>query len=527
MKILSANKYTVRKNELPIRVQIIELFLLSLTILLFYLAFPSTGIGHLSWIVMVPMLLAIQKKSNKRTFLITFITATFGWLVSIWWVVAGLVKITLSTTNIIVPLVFVFCLLSALPYAVAFLCYKKIGLKNNFLGAFFSALLFTVVINYSPQILPGNLAHALYLNPLHIQLADIGGVPLVFFVVHLVNFLLFNAIVLWQKSKSKAVHNVALAMLVFILNYGYGLLATQSTKFVQPDMPSYSFSLIQPNFSTSWRDRDSWLRHRNIVANLIKSTQMESNSDFVVMPELPVPVSYQFFDEDKQFFEPLVRDSTLLLTAIKPFNKTLSNHQGYYNSMEVIKNGVVKTTYLKQILLPFGEYLPFENKLPWLRDLLPNTPLYKAGIEPTVYTQVINDENITLMPLICYEAVFTDTAHASVGLGGDIFINSSNDAWFGSNEGARVHLALTLFRAIEFRKPIVRITNSGLSTVVLPSGEILEGSTMASDKATASKISIQPTNIITIYQQYPWLFKCVALFLLSLFILKKAILRKA
>ena len=168
--------------------QFYSLLLGLVTVFLFFLAFPSSGIAELTWLVMVPIIVALNRMCLRNAFVLGLLTATLGWMSSIWWAVNGVAEITSSSFNVALPLVFFFCFISAIPYACACWLHVRLSLGNSLSGAFASATIFTVLVNYTPQILPGNLAHALYLQPIFIQLADIGGVALVFFLIHCVNF---------------------------------------------------------------------------------------------------------------------------------------------------------------------------------------------------------------------------------------------------------------------------------------------------------------------------------------------------
>jgi len=186
--------------------------------------------------------------------------------------------------------------------------------------------------------------------------------------------------------------------------------------------------------------------------------------------------------------------------------------------MEFINNQEVKQDYAKQVLLPFGEYLPFEQQLPWLRKIFPFAPNYQAGKQSVLFT-IKNSQgsSIKAIPLICYEAVFSDRVAIGIKEGGEFMINSSNDAWFNHPAGKRVHLALSLFRSIEYRQYLVRATNTGLSGVINPYGRFVKGSQIAADTQGYSVVEIAIDLQPSFYQQFPYLIKIIFL-LLSLFI---------
>jgi apolipoprotein N-acyltransferase len=91
-----------------------------------------------------------------------------------------------------------------------------------------------------------------------------------------------------------------------------------------------------------------------------------------------------------------------------------------------------------------------------------------SGQGPVVMTV----QGVKLSPQICYEGIFSEFTRQQMQLGADALVNLSNDAWFGRTTEPALHLRLTVFRAIELRRPIVRSTNSGISAVVDRTGRI-------------------------------------------------------
>ncbi|GAA6206225.1 apolipoprotein N-acyltransferase [Thalassotalea sp. SU-HH00458] len=474
---------------------------------------------------MVPIIVALNKVTLRNAFMLGLLSATLGWLCSIWWAVYGVAAITSSAPNIVLPFVFIFCLISAIPYACACWLHVRFKFGQSLSGAFFSATFFTVVVNYIPHILPGNLAHALYLQPLFTQLADIGGVALVFFLIHCINLLIANGITLVNTDKTKALQCFIVALVLFFANIGYGHYkknevigdypiqanSTTSTKMISKEK-SLRVAIVQPNIDITNRTRDDWLTVKAELDQLLLQIENEQNIDLVVFPEIPVPISYRYYPEDEVFFKPLLKNSSLLLTTIKPLNETLDNNAGYFNTMELFGDNAVEQTYAKQVLLPFGEYLPFEQQLPWLREIFPFAPNYKPGNQSALF-EVKNSQNISFkaVPLICYEAVFTEQVAKGMAQGGEFLINSSNDAWFYHTSGKRVHMALSLFRSIEYRKYLIRVTNTGLTAVLDPYGNIVEGSQIKENTHGYSVVDIPIYDTASFYQQHPNAVKYILL----------------
>jgi len=493
-----------------------DLMAIVITVLFFYLAFPSGGYGLLSWFVMVPIIIALNHTTNtKNAFMMGLLAATLGWMFSIWWVPDGLAKITGASPHVSILLVFIFCLISALPYALACWCHVRFKLGKNASGALLSAAIFTLLVNYIPHILPGNLAHALYLQPIYLQFADIGGVALVFFIIHCVNFLIANGVSQVNKKHTQSIYCFTLAILIFVGNCIYGhFRIDEINNQLNKSINKFSVLLIQPNIATSNRSRADWYNEQIPLTKLLGTSRQLEPADLVIFPEVPVPISSTFFEEDDVYFKQFFSGQNFLLTAIKPIKQNLEEESGYFNTMELHHDSEKLSYYSKQVLLPFGEYIPFSHALPWLKKFFANAPNYRTQKSNATISLALTNKIINLIPLICYEAVFTDTVKNGVTSGGEVMINTSNDGWFSALAAKNTHFALALFRTIEFRMPLIRATNTGLTRIINPTGTIISAP-LSTDIPLLYLDEVGLIDYQTIYQQHPNAFK----YLLIIFII--------
>jgi len=143
-----------------------------------------------------------------------------------------------------------------------------------------------------------------------------------------------------------------------------------------------------------------------------------------------------------------------------------------YNSIYLIDHdGTVLSVYDKLHLVPFGEYLPFQD---WMEKLgLVQLTKVQGGFIPGTRRRPMEIPNAPrALPLICYEAIFPD----AIGAGDDRpgwIINLTNDGWFGFSTGPYQHLQQARLRAIEQGLPLVRAANTGISAVVDPMGRVV------------------------------------------------------
>jgi apolipoprotein N-acyltransferase len=170
--------------------------------------------------------------------------------------------------------------------------------------------------------------------------------------------------------------------------------------------------------------------------------------------------------------------ATILITGAARFEPTAGTRGGrYYNAIQVIKNGIVSDSYDKVHLVPFGEYLPASDVLRAIG--LQQFVHIPGGFEAGGRRRLIDVPGLPpVVPLICYEAIFsgevmpesTDPKAPRPGL----FLNVTNDSWFGRTPGPYQHLAQARLRTIEEGLPMIRAANSGISAVIDPYGRILD-----------------------------------------------------
>ncbi|GAB6141022.1 apolipoprotein N-acyltransferase [Methylosoma difficile] len=174
------------------------------------------------------------------------------------------------------------------------------------------------------------------------------------------------------------------------------------------------------------------------------------------------------------------------------------------NSLFVLdKNGgIVPPHYSKTILLAFGEYIPGEETFPQIRQWLPATGHFGRGKGPTELLQL---DDFKIGAQICYESLFPEFSKDLAQLGAQFIVNVTNDAWYGDWQEPYQHMYMTLARGVEFRRPVLRVTNSGISTASLASGEVLALSPIYQPWAGVLKVPYLKNPPSTFYQRTFWL----------------------
>ncbi len=143
-----------------------------------------------------------------------------------------------------------------------------------------------------------------------------------------------------------------------------------------------------------------------------------------------------------------------------------------YNSIYAVdRDGSILSIYDKLHLVPFGEYLPFQD---WMERLgFVQLTKVQGGFIPGVQRRTLEIPHAPrALPLICYEAIFPGEGVVRDERPGWI-VNLTNDGWFGISTGPYQHLQQARLRAIEQGLPVVRAANTGISAVIDPLGRIV------------------------------------------------------
>ena len=245
-------------------------------------------------------------------------------------------------------------------------------------------------------------------------------------------------------------------------------------------------------------------RYMTLTDNAVKA-HTDKKIDFVLWPETAFPalLGEQFqLNALPQTLAAFLHERQLpLLTgaySIDAPTRLITNSLFVLN-----KDGdIVPPHYSKTILLAFGEYIPGEQWFPEIRDWLPDTGHFARGAGPT---RLLHWNGYKMGAQICYESLFPGFTRALAQLGAQFIVNVTNDSWYGAWQEPYQHMYMTLARGVEFRRPVLRVTNTGVSTVSLASGDILEQSPLHKPWTGLYEVPYLKNPPVTFYQSWFWL----------------------
>ncbi|WP_439859809.1 apolipoprotein N-acyltransferase [Pseudomonas sp. MBLB4136] len=191
-------------------------------------------------------------------------------------------------------------------------------------------------------------------------------------------------------------------------------------------------------------------------------------TDLIVWPETAVPVLKEQALGYLGVMEHFARERGAALITGVPIRQ--ANERGeprYYNAVSVVGEG--SGDYLKQKLVPFGEYVPLQELLRGLIAFfdLPMSDFARGSADQPL----LQAKGHSIATYICYEVVYPEFA-AGLAAQSDLLLTVSNDAWFGSSIGPLQHLQMAQMRALEAGRWMIRATNNGMTVLIDPFGEI-------------------------------------------------------
>ena len=324
---------------------------------------------------------------------------------------------------------------------------------------------------------------------LPIQNVEFVGIYGVSFWLVLVNVFLLE---IWH-SRNRVRAGIAL-IVVFTLPWISGWMLI-------PDSPvSYlRVGVVQPNVNAS----DKWLpeiRHQHITQLLDLTNEVAAESpDIVFWPEAATPTYLR--RGGKRYLKEIQEELQLLkfpvVTGMPDYDRQADGKIRYYNAVGYIDStGLHREQYNKIHLVPMGEYIPLSKWIPALNSLNLGQGIFTHGKEFTVFEV----DSIPFSVSICYETTFPKLNRQFVRRGATFLVGVVNDAWYQTSSGPFQHAAQARYRAIEFRRPIVRAANTGISMVIEQTGKIV--SYMGLNREGVLAANIAPTNELTFYARF-------------------------
>lgn len=491
---------------------------------------PPLSVWYVGFFALVPLLVAIHGAPPRIALFCGLISATTSVFIAEFWVINSMT------------------LFGGVPYLLALIAtflMSMFGFLNLTLFAWLARViqkqkpippflllppLFLATEWLVPKLFPWYLGSFLYGWRTGRQIADITGVlglSLILIVTNVTIYLWYAS--LKQRSR-KPLTETVITLLIIISTQAYGLHRVNELEDLLKNHKSLKISLIQTNIGSLQKE----LAARGVVGAVAFAHQRneelvllagKEKPDLIVLPETAVHGTFTQSKIIQYRMYALARDAGASIFFGGYHSEVIDGVEVDYNTAFLISpNSKLIGHYNKIELLLFGEYLPFPDLFIWPQSVREAVGEFKRGEEIKVFP--FKTEKIA--PLICYEGILPRLVRKFVLQGATIFVNISNDSWFGDSAAPRQHMILASWRSVEHRIPLVRSTNTGISGFINIFGDISDRIELNQIGVTTKEIDLIDTP--TFYTRHgDWLAKLsiiLSIIFLSLGVIKIARRRK-
>jgi apolipoprotein N-acyltransferase len=446
------------------------------------LSFPKPGIAPLAWLAFVPLLIAAAGMAPRLGFKLGFLAGFTAYAGLFYWVnivmvtygklhwsVSGTLYLTLAAYLALYPGLVLWLMRRGEVRGIPALC----SFPVLWVGC---ELIRSHLLTGFPW---ASLGYTQYRTLPLIQISDLTGVYGVSFLVAFANVVYYR-IWVWLRQK-EAPYPVAglvtlLVLLAATLGYGFTALNRGEKGGVQRVL------LVQGNIPQDVKWNPAFQESTVATYERLSRKGCQSAGTLVVWPESALP----FYLQGEPAYAARVKSlaaelKSCLVTGSPAFEKERGVVRNLNSAFLISPTGALLGRSDKLHLVPFGEYVPLAALFPFVEKLV-------AGIgdfSPGKSALPLETPGGKVGVLVCFEVIFPEIARAYVQAGAGVLVNITNDAWFGNSSAPYQHLAMTVFRAVENRVPLVRAANTGISSVIDSKGHI-RGMTPLFEEATLS-----------------------------------------
>ena len=401
----------------------------------------------------------------------------YGWLFGLGYFFSSLYWISISLTfdqnfKFLIPItIFLIPAFLAIFYGIVTFCFIALKPKKIVSSFFIFSLIFGIVEFIRGSILTGfpwNLIVYSFSN--HLEILSVTSIIGTYgFNLFCISLFMSPALFILRDSRK----DIAVCLLFLIMPlvfYLYG--SSYKDKFNASDKIIFDYKVRTISSNISLDRFYNNIDPASVIDELIKISEPNKNEKIIfVWPEGIIPnISQKELIEYNWLFKESFNENHLLIIGI---NSQKSDNQNvkYFNSLSVYDDDLnLLNSYNKINLVPFGEFLPFENilKIIGLKSLTNNYQSFSSGDQRNIIDISKQNFSLKILPLICYEIIYSGKLFNNSNF--DLIINISEDGWFGDSIGPQQHFIHSIFRAIESGKYLLRSTNNGVSAIINPIG---------------------------------------------------------
>lgn len=446
---------------------------------------PSGILEIFAWVGLIPLCWAIDGLTPKRAFGLAFLGGMAFFNMTFWWVNVAMTTFGGIPNFLSIPVLQMLVAWCALHWGLA--GWSASLIQRRFGWPLWRVLPFTwaateLMRNYFMSGYPwANLGYATSRDLWFSQVAGLGGIYFIAFVLLLVNAMLFDTwSALRRKDRPLPKLGLALAVLLTVGGHAYGYLRVKQIDAALAHAPTVKVAVVQGNIDQKIKNR-----HDSYTGFILKQYLPETfaadaeNADLIIWPEAAFPgyfrpgaITLEESSTLRYLLGPRKLHSQLLL-GVQTANR--ETHQSSNSAFWARPDLTVAAQYDKHHLVPFGEYVlwDLDRYLP-IGALVADVGFFAPGKDLPIWAVPTHDgREVKVGTLICYDAIFPEIVRDYAKRDVDLLVNITNDAWYGWASAPYQFLRMVAMRSIESGRSTARAANTGISAFIDPAGRIL------------------------------------------------------
>jgi len=456
------------------------------------ISFPPIPLWILTFAALVPYFFVLEEKEGLAEInRFTYFTMFFFNLNTLYWVgswtkdadpflmISGTVLMFFNPLLFLIPSTFYYFARKSFGKTTALIGFPLFWVSYEFL--------YSITDFRFPWLILGNSQSK---NLLFIQIADIIGANGLSLLIIIINILLYLIVKEYIESKRLSSSKSAILVLLISLPLIYGNFRLNNYEITGSRL---KVGVVQPNLNP-WKkwEAGNLSEQLDLYLNLSKET-IKDSAQIIIWPESALPVyllSSNYPNEVNTIHKFVDANNIILITGMPhinffkedeaPKNAKRTNTGKYlytsYNSVLMFKPNSRKIDYYGKIkLVPFGEKVPLVEHIPFLGDLLRwnvGISSWNVGNDTVVFNTNLESIAQEIKPagVICIESIYPDFVAQFVDKGANLLTVVTNDSWYGNSSGPYQHKEISVLRAVENRRFLVRSANGGISCIIDPFG---------------------------------------------------------
>jgi len=431
---------------------------------------PPYNLIFINFLTFPILLYILINYVDKKT-----ISFFIGWIFGFGYFISNIYWITNSLTfdinfKFIIPFALILIpLFLGIFYGLVTLLCNLFNLKNKFSSILFFSIFFGGIEFLRSFIFggfPWNLTvFSLSKNLSSLQILTYIGT----YSLNLLSITIFLLpIIFFFKYKSSTkFFFLSFGLILVVVNYLHGNMKIKNFENKMYDNLNTTIRVVSPNVPI-----EKFLTNTDTEKNineLIGLSNPNANKKTIFI--FPEGIIASIYFKDLEFYKNIFKENYNINHNIILGISSINQNKIYNSLIALNSETELLYKYNKNKLVPFGEFLPFENffKKIGLKKITQGYQSFSADNK----REILEIDQLKFVPLICYEIIYSGKINQNKNYY-DFILNISEDGWFGKSIGPEQHLSHSIFRSIEEGKNVIRSTNNGISAFVNPKGQIVK-----------------------------------------------------